>query len=39
VVRNHNAGFWAAPLPSGQLFSEINVLRRLLEPEDAAQAA
>ncbi|HEX2520392.1 MAG TPA: GntR family transcriptional regulator [Castellaniella sp.] len=39
VVRKHNAGFWAAPLPSGQQFSEINVLRRLLEPEAAAQAA
>lgn len=39
VIRKHNSGFWAAPLPSGRQFGEIHVLRRLLEPEAAARAA
>lgn len=38
VVRKHNAGFSAAPLPSGERFRETYELRLLLEPAAAAAA-
>lgn len=39
VVRRHNAGFFATPLPSAHQTAEVYVLRSLLEPEAAARAA
>lgn len=39
VVRKHNAGFCASPLPTQKQFSETYLMRSLLEPEAAAQAA
>lgn len=39
VVRKHNTGFSAAPLPSSKDFEEAYVMRLLLEPEAARLAA
>ena len=39
VTRRHNAGYSAAPMPSGEPFGEIYDFRLLLEPAAAAQAA
>lgn len=39
VVRRHNAGFCATPLPTQKQFSETYLMRSLLEPQAAAQAA
>lgn len=39
VVKTHNVGYSAAPMPSRQRFGEIYDLRELLEPYMAARAA
>ena len=39
VVKTHNVGYSAAPLPSPQRFAEIYEMRLLLEPHAAARAA
>lgn len=39
VVKTHNVGFSAAPIPSGDKFRQIYDLRLLLEPYAAAKAA
>ena len=39
VVKKHNAGYSAAPLPSGKHFEEAYLMRALLEPEAASLAA
>lgn len=39
VVRRPNAGYSAAPMPTGRKFEEIYEVRLLLEPHAAAQAA
>lgn len=39
VVKTHNVGYSAAPLPSPQRFAEIYEMRLLLEPHAAAKAA
>lgn len=39
VVKTHNIGYSAAPLPTPKRFAEIYEMRLLLEPEAAAKAA
>lgn len=39
VVRRHNAGFSAAPIPSGERFHDLYEFRLLVEPRAAALAA
>ncbi|MVW70710.1 MULTISPECIES: GntR family transcriptional regulator [unclassified Bordetella] len=39
VVKKHNSGYSAAPLPSGEHFRDVYAIRLLLEPEAAYWAA
>ncbi|MGE4371980.1 MAG: GntR family transcriptional regulator [Xanthobacter sp.] len=39
VVKKHNSGFSAAPMPSGETFRQIYELRQLLEPAATASTA